>query len=621
MIRTGMVRTGTRRLLMLALAGCLQGSPSSSVLAEGPLVPPSFPQGDEVLKGNRTGPGQALPDVTLTPEDLGANANTETPTGRTPAAETPARNPQPTPNPSSRLISSYYFLNHRGGDQFGQSNPDTVFGMFYPVNVENGIWFTVPQIAIDNNGNVGSSISFGRRWLAGPGNRMYGAAVSWDTYQTRYSDSVQQGVLSLETRGTTWDVFANGYLPVVNRTNFGGAATFGPVMYDGNNLVAGILRQAATSMAGGDLQIARRLGEGNVWGFGGWYHLEGGGEITDGFQTGVRGYLGDQILLDTTVSHDELFGTNVGFSATVFFGGNSRGRIAPQSVSQRMAEPLYRRDTTVQFEREVQTGTRVLTRGGNPVTVTHVDGSGVAGVGTAANPFGSLTNAAGSTTDIVFVHADSVFNGQQFTTQPGQQLLGEGNGLPHIVLTDQLGPTLLPRATAGTNAPTIMNAPGNAITLAGDSAISGFGIQNAGGAGIFGSSAGPILIDRVAVQGGAGPGVLLQVSGADVMDATVRNSVFSGNAAPSTFQFGANAGAVLNLNLFANDDSAGFALQRDANGSLRLGGTLGTGNLFNDDNGNVANNGNTTSGGAPNVIILGAGNQIQIVPPGSIVLP
>ena len=46
-----------------------------------------------------------------------------------------------------------------------------------------------------------------------------------------------------------------------------------------------------------------------------------------------------------------------------------------------------------------------------------------------------------------------------------------------------------------------------------------------------------------------------------------------------------------------------------------------TDNFFNGDNGNVANNGNTTLGGPPNTIIVGAGNQIQIVPPGSIVVP
>lgn len=49
------------------------------------------------------------------------------------------------------------------------------------------------------------------------------------------------------------------------------------------------------------------------------------------------------------------------------------------------------------------------------------------------------------------------------------------------------------------------------------------------------------------------------------------------------------------------------------NGQLFLAGTIGQGGSFDHDNGNISNNGNTTSGGSPTVTILGAGNQIAIV--------
>jgi hypothetical protein len=123
------------------------------------------------------------------------------------------------------------------------------------------------------------------------------------------------------------------------------------------------------------------------------------------------------------------------------------------------------------------------------------------------------------------------------------------------------------------------------------------------------------------VNNSAGPGLLVQVAGMNQLHATVTGSVFTANAQPTSFLFGPNAGAFLNVQAAGNEDSQGFALQRDVNGFLRLAGPLGTGGLFNDDNGNLAALGNTTSGGAPNVLITGAGNQIEIIPNGAVLLP
>lgn len=215
--------------------------------------------------------------------------------------------------------------------------------MRIPQPVDDGIWFAQPQVALSNDGQFGSGVSFGRRWFDAPANRVFGAALSLDAYQTQMNEVAPQGVLSLETRGQAWDIFANGYLPLGDQTRRAASANYGRVMF--------------------------------------------------------------------------------------------------------------------------------------------------------------------------------------------------------------------------------------------------------------------------------------QVAGTDTMNATVTDSAFNGNAAPSTFQFGPNAGALMNLNLVGNEDSVGYSFERDPNGFLRIGGTLGTGNFFNDDNGNVANNGNTTLGGATNIVIVGAGNQIQIIPPPSIIVP
>ncbi|MDP7014944.1 MAG: hypothetical protein QGG36_04005, partial [Pirellulaceae bacterium] len=357
-----------------------------------------------------------------------------------------------------------------------------------------------------------------------------------------------------------------------------------------------------------------------LWAFGGWYQFQGGGQRVDGGMAGVRGYLTDSLAMSVNVSDDPMFGTNVGFTATYFFGGGSGGSVSPTyNVGTRMAEPLVRRDMAPQGTSTAVVSTQTLTNGGMPITVAHVNDAGPGGSGLLNDPFGTLGDAAGSPADVVFVHADSVFNGEAFMVGANQRFVGET--IPFSIATDQLGAVVLPAATGGTNAPVILNAPGDAITLGLNSVVSGFSVVTPAGSGVVGVDAGNVLIQDVAVTGAAGAGLQLQVTGVNVMNATVLNNMFVGNGAQSGFLFGANAGAVLSANIFGNEDSLGYQLHRDANGFLRIGGTVGLGGFFNDDNGNLNNNGNTTGGGAPVINILGAGNQIEIIDPATIPAP
>ena len=517
-------------------------------------------------------------------------------------------------------ISSHWYLNHRGGQRFGQPMPFTTFGYFQPINLDDGILFGQTHVILSNDGVVGGSVSAGRRWYLPEQNRVVGAALSFDATPTPFDGSGSQFVLSLESRGEQWDLSANGYLPSGPRTRLSGTPLPGEIRYSGNNIVVDLLDQSETAMSGVDVQVSRRLGNQNLWAFGGWYQFQGAGERIDGGMFGVRTFLFDSLAMNLSASKDPVFGSNVGFSATYFFGGGANGNVAPDTVRSRMAEPLNRREVVTRHQSSVVTGTEVITNGGNPVTVAHVNDAGPGGTGSFNNPFGTLNDAVGTPVDVVLVHADTVFNGEQFSTNPNQRFLGQ-SAVPQFLNTDQFGIMPLPAATAGVNAPVIMNAPGNAITLASGSVASGFLVQSAAGAGVFGQDANNVLVEDITVQGAVGPGLQLQVSGANVVDATVRNNIFVGNGSQSSLVFGPNAGAVLNANLDGNEDSLGFLLHRDAAGFLRLGGSIGQGGFFNDDNGNLAGNGNTTAGGAPVVNILGAGNQIEIIDPGVIVVP
>lgn len=609
----------TRLTLLVCAITTVSNGPVAGQLTRGLQVESVFrqtgfeDQGADVIKDGATTEGGRPPVLALPLPQAAEGSGTLAPVDSSPSFNAPENDE----DSASQDIRSHWYMHHRGGGQFGQPTPYSTLGYFQPVNLENGILFGQTHIILSNDGAVGGSVSAGRRWYLPEQNRIVGTALSFDATPTPYQGGGRQLALSFDTRGERWDVFANGYLPTGQRTRLSGSPVPGNIRYAGNNLVVDLMDQAETAMSGVDIQVSRRLGNQNLWAFGGWYQFQGNGERIDGGMFGLRSFLFDSLAMSLNVSEDPVFGSNVGFTATYFFGGDSDGDVAPQSVRSRMAEPIVRRETVTRRERTVLAATQTLTSGGNPITIAHTNDAGPGGSGSFSNPFGTLNGAAGSPADIVLVHANTVFNGQQFAIGPNQQFLGE-SAVPHLVATDQLGPVPLPDATGGLNAPVIMTAPGNAIVLGPNSVASDFIVQSAGGAGVFGQDVGSVRVENIVVQGAAGPGLQLEVTGANVLNASVLNNTFTGNGAQSGFLFGPNAGAVLNANVVGNDDSLGFLLNRDANGFLRLGGGIGQGGFFNDDNGNLAGNNNTSAGGPPVVNILGVGNQIEIIDPGMI---
>ncbi|MCP4446343.1 MAG: hypothetical protein GY811_13510, partial [Myxococcales bacterium] len=94
--------------------------------------------------------------------------------------------------------------------------------------------------------------------------------------------------------------------------------------------------------------------------------------------------------------------------------------------------------------------------------------------------------------------------------------------------------------------------------------------------------------------------------------ATVDGNTMTDNGAPSTFEFVTGTDHRLDLNLLGNEDDAGFQLERSGSGVLNLGGLLGLGSSFDDDNGNIANNANTSGGVTPIVAIVNEAAPLQI---------
>jgi len=154
-------------------------------------------------------------------------------------------------------------------------------------------------------------------------------------------------------------------------------------------------------------------------------------------------------------------------------------------------------------------GPIVLTHNDEAIEVVHVE-AGAAGAndGTFEDPFNALPTTQDA--DIVYVHANGVFNNQSYTLAEDQRLLGEGAGNLHHVKTDQLDDIILPAGNGGANRPIIANSTGNAIVIGGgDSEVSNMEIQNAGANGIFADGVDGFNINRNVITGSTNSGIFL----------------------------------------------------------------------------------------------------------------
>ncbi len=174
------------------------------------------------------------------------------------------------------------------------------------------------------------------------------------------------------------------------------------------------------------------------------------------------------------------------------------------------------------------------------------------------------------------------------------------------------------------------------LTIANNPLITDFGLQGIRVRGFGTLLAGlvNVLIDNNGnIQDNGPADVVLEVKDLMTINATVNNNTMRGNSVAAQGGFVAGfrstdpaAGGVaplLRLDLNNNESIFGYELERDFDAAFELAGSLGVGSDFNDDNGNIKANGNTTNSTDPVVFITtGLGDkQITIVTPGSIPVP
>lgn len=380
-------------------------------------------------------------------------------------------------------------------ESYGQDgNGNFDIGTMQVVTLDDTSAFLDGQVTVNESDGVGFNVGLGYRWMSYPEysahlGRMQGVSLWADGTHTDAGNFFPQVGVSLESLGETWEFRANGYVPVGQQEQVGAFKSTGGFNFTGNSLNEATQAIVDRSFYAGDLEIARRMGpHRDAWAFAGPYFVANDEDDSAGIRAGVRGYAYPDLLLQFTISDDDVFKTNATFSV-VWFVGRTRTNFQPSCTpADNFRSHVLRNDYVVLSHTKRAGGTALTNPDGTALRIVHVDSNvGAGGDGTVEHPFNELTdvNGGGSQTgDVILAHSTSVFNGESSVNlKDNQKLFGEGNNLEIKVATKEDGNVTLPESSPGARAlarPKILAALGDAIVLADSNEVANFDMDGQG---------------------------------------------------------------------------------------------------------------------------------------------
>lgn len=488
-------------------------------------------------------------------------------------------------------------VGHIAGETIERNQSITYFDLSPYLFAENTYLFGDGRLFLTNQGKMGFSTGLGVRQYFPRNDFVVGASAWYDQDDSRKATFRQMGI-GLELFSQWMDIRSNYYTSIgENSRELGTTITPGSAAFSGNNIV--FSTQTALSV-GADMvdinftvpvpgEIPQSI---NLEASAGWYKVFTPGielEDVDGFKLRLDGDFLDRVLhLYTELTHDEFFDTNLVIAADVNYWHHleSRPRFGASQFN-RIAQWVRRNRNVVTIDSTRQNAPQVAINPNtnNPYFLYHVRNvetpppnnfPAPAGTGSIDTPFQFIDEAQAAipNADLIFVHADSVFDNRPLVINDGELILGEGvsQSIPVQGLPQELD---LPRATGGANRPIFRNTVGTAVTLADGSTFAGFDINDTQGTAIFGSGIIGSRVRDVRITNTTGlnaHGVHLQgVGGTVVMqDVSIVNT--AGNA---FFVDGGNSTTTFTDGVITN--SSGYAILIENNaGSVNMVGTTTT---------------------------------------------
>lgn len=453
---------------------------------------------------------------------------------------------------------AYVYLRHLAGDGVGYTDGGyTTLGTWTPLLFDPladlQVVYLDARVSLTNETEMVGNFGLGyRKHLCDKGITL-GAHAFYDIDAADESSFNQVGG-GFEILTRRFDIHANVYVPV-GRTKHHLSSSISNPRLMGNNIVFDEFRLFDTAMQGFDVEVGVPLPILDRYGFrayAGWYRYEADqGALLTGARMSLLLQATKNVELQVTWNNDDRFGSTTLLGGTIRFGGrrnpydntsgcgvnvaaiNGCDPCRPRSsrpMQDLLTRPVRRSDRIV-VTRTNYTGTSDPARDAatkQPIRIVHVDSNAAAGGnGTVESPFSSLADAqtASQPGDIIYVYADSVFNGaaSAIALQDQQRLLGEG--LTYQINSCEFGQITLPRVSTGTTKPQLDTATGSAVTLADSNEISNLNITNAGTSGIAGVGVTSFDIHDVMISQSSSHGIDL---GFTDVSGSFRNNMITG---------------------------------------------------------------------------------------------
>ena len=395
------------------------------------------------------------------------------------------------------------------------------------------------RLHVMNEGKIASNAGIGFRSLVLDESLSVGANFYYD-YRASSNLHTHQVARGIELLSTYVDFRLNGYLPV------GGKRHSDPLAFEGfiGNQID-VRRNTYYAYPSVNAEVGIPLSYFSqeyfeLYAAVGPYYLFGEKVSGNQYESswGVKGRLSAQITrfveVGFEVNHDRVYGATyqgvVALNIPLYKSKACRSSGGSNIQKAYFSRTLRRVDRNEIIPVRKKSRVRKFTDGsGNPILAYFVNNLvACPGIGTFESPFCStaLAEAAapgGNILIYVYEGDGTVANyNTGFVMKPGQTLQGSGTPFNFFGVN-------IPAQTSGN--PVLTNAACHGITVASNTTVRGFTVQNASSSGIFGGTVGNVLIDNNTVIGSAVHGIeIADLNGdltidSNIVDASTQNGI------------------------------------------------------------------------------------------------
>ena len=435
------------------------------------------------------------------------------------------------------------------GDGIGFDENFATFEYMTPLG-SDFVWdilFTDLRLLVREGSKVGANLGLAYRTYDLDRNRIYGANIFYDYRETAFNEFGQVG-LGAESLGPIWDFRANFYMPL---SDSHGRLPNGFV---GNGLV---LRDEF-ALSGADFEVGVNLWDtervqGRV--LAGLYHFNSkNDDEATGWRLRAEGAVDGRYWLDTSVQHDEVFGTTASVGLAIRwadrflpYGIPARATsdhkffrrprdVQSGSIAHRLSAPIERLQNIVVQQRIVS----ATDAAGAPISFLHVVEGAMGGDGTFEAPYGTITDAladGNAGTSVIYTPFGGTYN-ENVALVAGAQVLSNG---PAQTVDTQLGPQAVPFSGTG-----VMPTLTGDVAMADDTRFSGFDVSGSISAtnvmnvaldnnrvvsaadAVTLTGVGGAVLDNLSLSSTGGRGLLIDDSDAVVTDVSVTGATDDG---------------------------------------------------------------------------------------------